>query len=584
MIKQTFFKAFSAVAIIFLLSACSAQSGTLTLSEQLDVLKEDLHALFHTNEIEKPITLYEAMARALKYNMDHRLAAAEEAVTDGNVTLARLSMLPTLEAKGKYVGRNKESASSSRSISTGIQSLEPSTSTERHRKTASLEASWNILDTGLSFVQSRQESDRAKIATERHRKVTHNIIQDVRYAYWRAVGAQEILSSIEELMNKGNQTITTTQKAEKAGVLSPEKSLQTQSRLLGTMDELMTMRSQLSFAHIELSSLMNLSTSSKFKLAENTKEIPFEIAAPDLGVSTQDLETLALLARPEIREEFYQKNIASNDIKLTVLETFPGANILFSQSYDSNTFLENESWADFSLGLTQNIMRLFTLPARLKQSRMKENLTNFKRQALTVAIMAQVHVADSRFNLSKDRLSLLKRIHGVNKKMVHIARSQKIAKTLTDADLLEVEMGLLLSRVRTYLAFAEMQNSYGQVINSIGVDVIPEEAMKENIQDLASILENSMKQLSSNSLKDVITFINKTKNKELIDDLVIDTIKESKTEVTIATNINSEEIITRKTVPFPSKKPMHSPVFAENKKPHNIPFLGFKGLYKGSTL
>lgn len=250
--------------------------GAVDAVEQLETLEEDLRALFETKEVEKPITLYQAMARALKYNMDHRLAVAEESVANGNVALARLGMLPSLEMKGQYIGRNNQSASSSQSYVTGTQSLESSISTEKHRRTGSLEASWDILDTGLAFVESRQETDCACIAAERRRKVIHNIVQDVRYAYWQAAGAQEMLAKIDSLTNKGNAIIENIRKAEDAGVKSPEESLKTQSRLLGTMDELMTMRSQLSFARIELASLMNVPPAAAFTLATDAKDLPFK--------------------------------------------------------------------------------------------------------------------------------------------------------------------------------------------------------------------------------------------------------------------------------------------------------------------
>lgn len=586
--QRNFSRIICVLIVVTCLSACSAASGPLTLSEQLETLEEDLRALFETKEVEKPITLYQAMARALKYNMDHRLAVAEESVANGNVALARLGMLPSLEMKGQYIGRNNQSASSSQSYVTGTQSLESSISTEKHRRTGSLEASWDILDTGLAFVESRQETDRARIAAERRRKVIHNIVQDVRYAYWQAAGAQEMLAKIDSLTNKGNAIIENIRKAEDAGVKSPEESLKTQSRLLGTMDELMTMRSQLSFARIELASLMNVPPAAAFTLATDAKDLPFKkTAIPGLDVPVRDLEKLALVIRPEIREEFFQKRIAANDISLAVLETFPGMDILLSQNYDDNKFLAHDKWASFSLGFTQSLIRLFTLPARLEQARTKQKLADLKRQALAVAIIAQVHVADARFGLSRDRLKLLRRIHAVNEKMATVARSQKVAETLTEGELLEVEMGLLLSRIRTYLAFAEMQNAYGQVINSLGLDLLPEEALEKETDELAGLLQGSLSRLDKNSLTDIISHIKEKRKDRGMD------VMEAATETEVKNAVQKNgvenpapEAARTASIPLPPRKPdmAHLARTQPKRKQRDTSFMSFKGLYQEASL
>lgn len=60
---------------------------------------------------------------------------------------------------GCAITRNNDLASSSRSVLTGRQSLEPSTSQDRRRATADLTASWNVLDFGVSYYQAQQQAD-----------------------------------------------------------------------------------------------------------------------------------------------------------------------------------------------------------------------------------------------------------------------------------------------------------------------------------------------------------------------------------------------------------------------------------------
>lgn len=123
------------------------------------------------------------MARAVKYNLEARLKVMEEAPSQRQVDLARFDMLPRMALAAGYAGRNNVGASSSQSIRTGTQSLEPLTSQDRDRDVAYLTMVWKVLDFGVSYVSVKQQADQRLILEERRRKVIHTITQDVRSAY-----------------------------------------------------------------------------------------------------------------------------------------------------------------------------------------------------------------------------------------------------------------------------------------------------------------------------------------------------------------------------------------------------------------
>ena len=149
-------------AMVLVLAGCGASPDPMTLDEQATRVAEDRTVLFAEQEpITKPITLYEAMARALKYNLDHRLKLMENALARKRLTSANLSLLPSLTAEAGYSGRNNFSGSNSRSLLTGVESLESSTSSDRDLQTFDLTMSWNILDFGVSLGQ-RQPGSRSR--------------------------------------------------------------------------------------------------------------------------------------------------------------------------------------------------------------------------------------------------------------------------------------------------------------------------------------------------------------------------------------------------------------------------------------
>ena len=61
-------------------SGCSLTPSPLTHDERAAVIAQDQAVLFEKQEsLDAPLTVYQAMARALKYNLDHRVKMMERA-------------------------------------------------------------------------------------------------------------------------------------------------------------------------------------------------------------------------------------------------------------------------------------------------------------------------------------------------------------------------------------------------------------------------------------------------------------------------------------------------------------------------
>src|SRR5438132_1368158 len=112
------------------LAGCAVEPRALTPDERQANVRAGRGAMVAQQEpVRGAITLEEAMARAIKYNLDHRLKLMEEAVAQRTLDLSRTDLLPKLALSAGYSGRDNELASSSRDVVTGLQSLVPSTST-----------------------------------------------------------------------------------------------------------------------------------------------------------------------------------------------------------------------------------------------------------------------------------------------------------------------------------------------------------------------------------------------------------------------------------------------------------------------
>ena len=99
--------------------------------------------------LNRPVTLYEATARSLKYQMEYRVRMMEQAVSLGQLDVGKFDMLPKLTANAGYSSRSNDSFGFGFSPN-GTVATNPSASQERTRDTSGVSFTWSLLDFGLS--------------------------------------------------------------------------------------------------------------------------------------------------------------------------------------------------------------------------------------------------------------------------------------------------------------------------------------------------------------------------------------------------------------------------------------------------
>ena len=166
-----------------------------------------------------PIGLYQAMARALKYNLNYRVKLAETSLSNAETNLAHFSLLPNAVLKSNYTKRNNTLASSSFNLESKERNFSESTSQDLEQTTGDLTFSWNILDFGLSYVRAKQAGDNALISAELQRKVAQNLLEEVRGVFWRAISYQQMAGKMKALEKRIKRARKNARSLSKAGAL-----------------------------------------------------------------------------------------------------------------------------------------------------------------------------------------------------------------------------------------------------------------------------------------------------------------------------------------------------------------------------
>ncbi|VFR53833.1 Outer membrane protein assembly factor YaeT precursor [plant metagenome] len=467
-----------------LLAGCAvAPPERLSTQDLLAHDQSDRGAMFAQQEpLSGPVTLDEAIARAVKYNLQQRLALMERALEDNLVDVQKQGMLPKLTARAGLRTRSNDYGSSSESLATGAQSLVPSTSQEREGETADLQLSWNVLDFGLSYFGAKAQGNKALAAEERRRRVVADIIRQTRSAYWNAVTAERLKNRVSSTLAEARQTLEYARQTEEKRLVAPILALRYQRDLLNMVRQTEALENELAQAKARLATLMNLPPATDFTLA-----LPDEgqLAPPRLAYELNDLEALAMVRRPELREESYLARNAVLETRMSILRLFPNAQLFGGLNYDSNKYLANNNWADAGVQVSWNLLNVLSWPAISRAGEAREEVAVLRRQALRMTVLSQVHIAW----LERERAeSAFKRANELSRLQDAIqVQTENAARNSaeTHLELVRAKVETLLATRARDLSYAELVNAQNTVYQAAGIDPLPERIADESLASLA---------------------------------------------------------------------------------------------------
>jgi len=479
-------KLFGASLLALAISGCAVTSEPIERSVSEQRAKSDLQGMYKDQEpLRGPLTLHQAMARAVKYNLEGRLKIMEEALAKRQLDLASFDMLPRMALDAGYVGRNNVNASSSQSVRTGTQSLEPSTSQDRDREVADLTMVWNVLDFGVSYISAKQQGDQRLIVQERRRKVINTIVQDVRSAYWRAMAAERLLKQIDSLMARVQTARDNSQTLSDQRIGDPVQSLGYQRSLIEATRQLEEQRRALSLAKTELATLINLPLGTPLTLATDDG---YQI--PELKVDLAKLEQEALTSRPELREQDYQTRISAAETRKAMLRLLPGLEFSAGGHYDSNSFLVEQGWADYGVKVTWNLFNVISAPAAINVAKAGEEVATARRQAMSIAVLAQLYVANANYQEALRQFKTNQQLSDIDGQIVGQLRNRHQAAGIGELELIQGELNNLQADLRRDLSYADLRNAYGQIFASAGLDPLPDQVQSTEVQSIATALAN----------------------------------------------------------------------------------------------
>lgn len=450
-------------------AGCSFMPKPITAEEQQDMLAKDrIQAVKDVEPVGNVLTLDEAVARGLKYNLDHRSKMLEQAIALGTYDLSKWDMMPKVLANAGYNYRNNWFITNATGAYSGAPSLsEPFISSAKDYGTAGLNLNWSLLDFGVSYFNARQNADRIVVASERRRRTMHVLVQDIQAAYLRAAAAQKLRDDIESTVRSATKALTNSQKTEKDGLKEPEDALKYQKALLDNIKILETIDQELSTAKIELFQLINLPPAAHVKL-----EDPDKLPVPNHygNIATQEFELRALMANADLKESIYNARIAVEETRKSMLKLFPGLTFNIGPQTTNNSYYINKNWVEGAANISFNLWNLLMAPGAIKLAGQNEDLAQQKRMMMQMAVVSQVYLSKIQLDNSYRLYRRSAEIDHVDARLAQITRGKYKSGAASDAEKVAADVSSIVSKLRKYQALSQVFAASGKLQATTGLE------------------------------------------------------------------------------------------------------------------
>lgn len=473
-------------AALFLAGCMTMRPAAVPVAEVIAVSARDRALAGQVPAIEGVLPIEEAIARALRYNLDQRVSRAEQALATRQFDLTKPEMLPNVMATAGYTSRDEDlTRRSVDSVTGGPSNANPFISQERTHLVTKLGVTWNLLDFGVGYYNAKQQANRVLIAQERRRKSVHLLIQDVQTAYWRAYSAQVLRSQILETISLGESALADARAAEEERLRSPLDSLRFQRQILENLRTLESLDQELSTAKLELARLINIEPAVEFALSEPSTQFTDEL----FTTPAVTLEETAIRRNADLREQYYNVSNARLEGRKSLMRLFPRLSFDYGFNYDDDKFLINNSWNEAGASLAYGLLNVWTIPLQKKLSQAGLSLAEQRRMSTLMTIISQVHVARLQYTNARRLFDRADALTKVEERIVVQTGNREQVAVQGKLETVSSKTSLIISLLRRYQALAAVYAAESRLQATLGLDPGLENADSLPLGELASTVK-----------------------------------------------------------------------------------------------
>jgi outer membrane protein TolC len=500
--KSGIYKPISTIISILVLSGCGLTPSKVDDKTQLENTQGGIDKFIASSDtINHQISLSEAIARTIKYNLDYRLQHTQLMLENGNLKMAYIEMLPTLTGDLNYSFRNNPQIQNL--VNADGQVVDGDTSyTPREILDVSAGMQWTVLDLGLSFTRAQQQANRVMIMQEERRKITQQLVQQAISVYWKAWTAQNMHQTVIDFKEKVRIALKKSQNALDIKASPTPTELDYQSVLLKSIRRANKLQLEISSAKAELTRLMNIRPGAEFELASPNKTIT---KLPNIQPQLAKMDLIAMVNRPELRQSSHQIDIAKKGIQAAVIEMLPGLSFDFGYNYTNNRFMLNQEWMGGNLGATIDLFNMVLRgPFAIDMANQQVDFEKIKTAATTLSVLTQIRVAYTNYLIWKEDYQYAKLQDETTSKLLKNALANERANKGNSQISIRRGIESLNATFDRQVTFARAYEALAKLYQSVGIDLLPHEVRYLSLEEITERVQVVLNAQSTGEFNQVI--------------------------------------------------------------------------------
>jgi len=485
-----------------LMAGCAVKLDPIDQAEQQALLMQDRqNAMKDVEPVGSELTLHEAVARGLKYNLEHRTKMMEQAIAFGAAEIGNYDMLPKVVANAGYNYRNNFFVTEAVGFYSGTPSLsEPFVSSARDYWVGGAMLSWNLLDFGVSYYNAKQNADRVLVAWEKRRRVMHLLTQDIQIAYLRAAAAQKLKDDIAATIKAATLALAQSTQGQDQGLSNPLQTLRYQKTLLDNIKILETIEQELATAKVELNQLVNLPPYTQYVLEDPEKLMPPHAYA---NTAVEEFEVRALAHNADLKEGIYSARIAMLETRKSMLRLLPGLSFNVGPQMSNNSFYINKNWVEGAAQFSFNLWNLLLAPKVRQQALMNEALAVNNRMVVQMAVVSQVYLSKIQLDNAYTLYQRSAQIEQVDSRIAAITAQNEREGTASRAEKVAADSSAILSRLRKYQGLSQVFAASSRLQASAGLEPFMGDVTEIDLQQLSTVVKQTYQQWNMGQLPSV---------------------------------------------------------------------------------
>lgn len=142
-------------------------------------------------------------------------------------------------------------------------------------------------------------------------------------------------------------------------------------------------------------------------------------------------------------------------------------------------------------GYLQNVLRA---PVEILRAKDNEVLADERRKAVSVAILAKLHIAYDQYLPAAREFRWSDQLAGVDERLYQQISDRAASDVQSELERISAQVSEVNSELRRYQSYADAQAALGRIYATMGLDPVADEATTLDIKDLARAIRKTMRE------------------------------------------------------------------------------------------